>query len=176
VTLESPPERVILVDEQDQPIGEAGKYAAHENGGQLHRAFSVFVLDHSGNWLLQRRAAGKYHFPLLWTNTCCSHPRPGEDTEKAVHRRLKEEMGFDCPVQKQFHFIYLASCPEGLTEHEFDHVYTGVYSGSISANSKEVAEWRWISVEQLKKELTDQPETFTPWFKIAAAEFFRHTP
>jgi isopentenyl-diphosphate Delta-isomerase len=161
-------EQVILVDEHDREIGVREKLAAHENGGIRHRAFSVFIIDPAGRWLLQRRAAGKYHFPDLWTNACCSHPRPGEDTAAAAHRRLREELGFDCPLVERFQFEYKAtSAAEGLTEHELDHVFTGEHGGGVAPDPAEVGAVRWVDPAALEREVRDHPETFTPWFKIA---------
>jgi isopentenyl-diphosphate Delta-isomerase len=161
-------DRVILVDEQDRELGVMEKIAAHEQGGALHRAFSVFIVDSSGRWLLQKRAAGKYHFPGLWTNACCSHPRPGEATEDAAHRRLREELGFDCPLEERFQFVYRATSEaEGLTEHEFDHVFTGRHDGDVHPDPAEVGEIRWVEPAALEAEVRDHPEAFTPWFKIA---------
>ena len=161
-------EQVILVDADDRAIGVLGKLAAHENGGTRHRAFSVFIVDPQGRWLLQRRAAGKYHFPGLWTNACCSHPRPGEATAAAAHRRLREELGFDCPLAERFQFEYRAtSAAEGLTEHELDHVFTGTWAGPVAPNSAEVATTRWVAPAALDAEVRARPETFTPWFIIA---------
>ncbi len=161
-------EQVILVDAQDREIGTLEKLAAHRNGGVLHRAFSVFLVDPQGRWLLQQRAAGKYHFPNLWTNSCCSHPRPGEQTADAARRRLREELGLDCPLTERFQFVYRATSEaEGLTEHEFDHVFTGVYSGEIRPDPEEVAAVRWIAPAVLEREVREHPGRFTPWFKIA---------
>ena len=161
-------EQVILVDEHDRELGAMEKLAAHARGGTRHRAFSVFIVDGRGRWLLQRRAAGKYHFPGLWTNACCSHPRPGEDTEAAAHRRLREELGFDCPLQERFQFEYKATSEaEGLTEHELDHVFTGVYEGELRPDPEEVGETRWVVRKDLERELREGEENFTPWFKIA---------
>ncbi len=161
-------ELVILVDEQDREIGSMEKLAAHENGGTRHRAFSVFLVDVRGRWLLQQRAAGKYHFPGLWTNACCSHPRPGETTSDAAHRRLQEELGCDCPVQERFQFEYKATSPaEGLTEHELDHVFTGQFEGPFELNPDEVGAIRWVEPAALAQELETNPEGFTPWFKLA---------
>ena len=156
------------MDAEDREVGTMGKLAAHENGGARHRAFSVFVADGSGRWLLQRRAGGKYHFPGLWTNACCSHPRPGEETAAAAHRRLREELGFDCPLEERFRFEYrAASEAEGLTEHELDHVFTGVYGGEVRPDPAEVGEVRWADPGELEREVRERPETFTPWFRIA---------
>lgn len=161
-------EQVILVDGQDREVGAMEKLAAHQNGGTRHRAFSVFIVDARGRWLLQRRAAGKYHFPGLWTNACCSHPRPGEGTEEAAHRRLREELGFDCPLTERFQFEYkAASDAEELTEHELDHVFTGVQDGEIHPDPAEVGSVRWVESAGLEKELQAHPERFTPWFKLA---------
>lgn len=161
-------EQVILVDEHDRELGAMEKLAAHERGGVLHRAFSVFIVDSSGCWLLQRRAAGKYHFPGLWTNACCSHPRPGEATEAAAHRRLREELGFDCPLAERFQFVYRATSEaEGLTEHELDHVFTGVFEGDIHPDASEVDEIRWVELPALEREVREHPAAFTPWFQIA---------
>jgi isopentenyl-diphosphate delta-isomerase len=161
-------EQVILVDAHDREVGSLGKLAAHEGGGILHRAFSVFIVDPRGRWLLQRRAAGKYHFPGLWTNACCSHPRPGEGTEAAAHRRLREELGFDCALTERFQFEYKATSEaEGLTEHELDHVFTGVHGGAIQPDPEEVGGVRWVEPEVLERELREHPEAFTPWFKLA---------
>ena len=161
-------EQVILVDADDREIGVLGKLAAHENGGVRHRAFSVFIVDPQGRWLLQRRAAGKYHFPGLWTNACCSHPRPGEATADAAHRRLREELGFDCPLTERFQFEYRAtSAAEGLTEHELDHVFTGTWAGPVAPDPEEVETTRWVEPKALDAEVRARPETFTPWFKLA---------
>ena len=161
-------EQVILVDAQDREVGTLEKLAAHRNGGLLHRAFSVFIVDPQGRWLLQQRAAGKYHFPNLWTNACCSHPRPGEQTAAAAHRRLREELGFDCDLVERFQFEYKAtSAAEGLTEHEYDHVFTGVFSGAVQPDPAEVAAVRWVEPAGLDREVREHPERFTPWFKIA---------
>ncbi|MEK7619489.1 MAG: isopentenyl-diphosphate Delta-isomerase, partial [Patescibacteria group bacterium] len=126
-------ENCILVDETDHEIGTEEKMATHERG-LLHRAFSVFVFNASGELLLQQRAFEKYHSAGLWTNTCCSHPRPGEETLAAAYRRLQEEMGFDCPLNEMFTFRYLAPFPNGLTENEVDHVFFGMYDGPVNPN------------------------------------------
>ncbi len=161
-------EQVILVDADDREVGAMEKLAAHANGGVRHRAFSVFIVDPQGRWLLQRRAADKYHFPGLWTNACCSHPRPGEGTAAAAHRRLREELGFDCPLAERFQFEYRAtSAAEGLTEHELDHVFTGEYSGAVQPDPAEVGAVRWVEIRALEAELRARPETFTPWFRLA---------
>ncbi len=162
---------VILVDEQDNPIGTAEKMEAHQHGGKLHRAFSVLVFNDKGETMLQRRAASKYHCPGLWTNTCCSHPRPDETSLVAATRRLQEEMGFICPLEEKFSFLYRAEFSNGLTEHEFDHVFIGRYNDSPSINPMEADDWRWISMSDLEKEMADDPDRFTPWFTIIVQQY-----
>ena len=123
-------EEVVLVNEKDEAIGTMEKMAAHEKA-LLHRAFSVFVFNKNGDLLMQQRAHSKYHSGGLWTNTCCSHPRPGEHVADAANRRLQEEMGFTTSLNKAFDFTYKAAFDNGLTEHEFDHVFIGIYEGPI---------------------------------------------
>lgn len=162
---------VILVDEQDNPIGTAEKLEAHQNGGKLHRAFSVLVFNDKGETMLQRRAASKYHCPGLWTNTCCSHPRPDETTLAAASRRLQEEMGFVCPLEEKFTFLYKAEFSNGLTEHEFDHVFVGRYNDDPVLNPVEADDWKWLSIEDLVQEMQNHPDVFTPWFKIIVEKY-----
>ena len=158
-------ETVVLVDGDDRETGRAEKLWAHRNGGVRHRAFSVMLRNAAGEWLLQRRAAGKYHFPGLWSNTCCSHPRPGEGTEAAAHRRLREELGVDCALEEAFVFEYRAeSAATGLTEHEVDHVFVGTCGGAVRPDPAEVGEVRWASTAALDAEMAEAPERFTPWF------------
>ncbi|NLN95271.1 MAG: isopentenyl-diphosphate Delta-isomerase [Bacteroidales bacterium] len=159
-------ERVILVDKDDTPIGVEEKLKAHELA-LLHRAFSVFIFNDKGELMLQRRALHKYHSPGLWTNTCCSHPRPGETTLEAAHRRLMEEMGFDCDLEWKLSFIYKAPFDNGLTEHEFDHVIFGYHNDDPVINTEEVAEWKWIDMKELFSDVKKYPENYTVWFKIA---------
>jgi isopentenyl-diphosphate delta-isomerase len=154
-------ERVILVDGEDNAIGTADKLEAHRKG-QLHRAFSVFVLDDAGRMLLQRRAEGKYHSGGLWSNACCSHPRPGEATEDAAARRLVEEMGIDCRPEPAFELIYRADVGRGLVEYQ--------WTGEPSPDPEEVSEWRWVPLSELKQELALQPRHFTYWFRVAMLE------
>jgi isopentenyl-diphosphate delta-isomerase len=142
------------------------KIEAHEKG-LLHRAFSVFIFNEHGEMLLQQRAPGKYHSPNLWTNACCSHPAPGEEVSAAAHRRLKEEMGFDTELEKAFAFTYRAEFENGLTEHEFDHVFVGRYNGPVNPDPLEVSRYRYLNLRELRKELQEQPGLFTEWFKIA---------
>lgn len=165
--------QVILVDERDQEIGVADKLAAHRDG-QLHRAFSVFIFNPMGEMLLQKRSLKKYHSGGLWSNACCSHPRPGETLAAAAARRLEEELGIKCRLKKAFDFIYLARVDNNLVEHEFDHVYVGRYRGELNPNPDEVAEYRWIGAEELKWELLRRPKNFTIWFKIAIEKMVEH--
>ncbi|MBA5630030.1 isopentenyl-diphosphate Delta-isomerase [Moheibacter lacus] len=163
-------EFVVLVDEKDQQLGLMEKQQAHV-AGLLHRAFSVFVFNSNGELLLQQRAADKYHSPLLWTNTCCSHPRKNETYLEAAHRRLQEEMGFDCELEEKFHFIYKAQLGERLFEHELDHVFVGQYDGAISINPEEVEETKWVSMEELELDMKNNPENYTIWFRIIFDEY-----
>lgn len=157
---------VILVNEKDEPVGTMGKLEAHQKG-LLHRAFSIFIFDEAGRMLLQQRAPQKYHGAHLWTNACCSHPYPGEGIEAAASRRLHEELGFTTPLEKIFSFIYNAPVENNLTEHEFDHVFTGTYSGKVACNSNEVAAFCYRPVEEIKQSLLQQPQHFTTWFRLA---------
>lgn len=159
-------EQVILVTEADEEIGFMEKMEAHEKA-ILHRAFSVFIFNSSGEMLLQQRASEKYHSANLWTNTCCSHPRPGETVSQAASRRLQEEMGFQTPLQKAFDFVYKAPFDNGLTEHEFDHVFVGMYEGHIEANPLEVQAHAFRNFESIEAMIQSQPEQFTSWFLIA---------
>lgn len=158
-------EKVILVNEKDEEIGKEEKIKAHKLG-LLHRCFSILVFNSSGELLLQKRASGKYHSGGLWSNTCCGHPRPGEDVISAASRRLHEEMGFSCELRKIMVFSYKAKLDHGLTENEFDHVLTGKYDGDPVLNSEEAGGWRFVSLEALEKEINGSPEKFTVWFKI----------
>lgn len=164
--------RVVLVDENDAPLGTMEKMEAHRNGGCLHRAFSVIVFSPRGEIMLQRRAATKYHSQSLWTNTCCSHPAPGEATLEAAHRRLREEMGFDVPLQEVFSFVYRAGLDTGLTEYEYDHVLVGEFSGEPLCNPQEVDDWRWISPKELKADMEASPQKYSAWFKIIIGRYF----
>jgi isopentenyl-diphosphate delta-isomerase len=159
-------DKVILVDESDHPLGIADKWQAHHDG-LLHRAFSIFIFNSEREMLLQQRAAEKYHCGTLWTNACCSHPAPNEGLQEAVERRLREEMGFTTPVKKLFDFIYRAKLDNGLTEHEFDHVFTGTHDGMIKPDPAEVMNHRYISIEKLDEWMNREPAQFTPWFRIA---------
>lgn len=162
-------ERVILVDADDTPTGTAEKLAAHR-AGQLHRAFSVFVVNEDGEMLLQRRADGKYHSGGLWSNACCSHPRPGEATEAAARRRLREELGFDCPLEHAFAMVYRADVGGGLVEHEYDHILLGRWDGVPDPDPAEVSDWRWVPLDELRDEVGRHPRRFTYWFRVALLE------
>ena len=139
--------------------------------GVLHRAFSVFLFNNQGEMLLQKRAAKKYHSPSCWTNAVCSHPREGETYLEAANRRLKEELGIDTELEEKFHFIYKADVGQGLWEHELDYVFFGKYQSDFQLNPEEVEEVRYISVENLLKEIENKPEEFTAWFKIILKEY-----
>jgi isopentenyl-diphosphate delta-isomerase len=157
---------VVLVDESDREIGTAGKLLAHQNGGRLHRAISIFVFNGRGETLLQQRAMTKYHTPGRWTNTCCSHPFPNESVIDAAHRRLREEMGFDCEMEEKFAFTYLADVGNGLTESEYDHVLFGTFEGDPKPNPNEAMAFRWVGLDELDDEIKRDPEEFTPWVRI----------
>ncbi len=161
----TPSPDLLLVTEQDEVIGTAEKMQVHYDG-VLHRAFSVLIFNDRGDYLLQQRALEKYHSGGLWSNACCGHPAQPSDTAKQAGQRLDEEMGFRTELSPSFSFIYHASLPNGLTEHEFDHVFTGSYDGPIPFNPAEVMAVRWISREALLREMADMPETFTVWFRI----------
>ncbi len=155
-------EHVVLVNEQDDVLGSMEKLEAHRKGA-LHRAFSVFLFDAGGRLLMQQRAANKYHSALLWTNTCCSHPRPGESLETAAKRRLQEEMGMDAHVKHRFSFIYNATFENGLQEHELDHVFFGRANGLPAPDPDEVNAWRFVEMDVLRTEMERSPEQFTAW-------------
>lgn len=158
-------ENVILVDENDKEIGVMEKMEAHIQG-KRHRAFSIFIFNEKGDLLLQKRAADKYHSAGKWTNTCCSHPRPGETTDDAAKRRLKEEMGMNVTVSKVFSFLYDTEIMPGITEHEYDHVYVGTTDASPVLNLAEASDYRYISMKDLADELEANPNKYTKWLKI----------
>lgn len=166
-------EHVILVNESNEQIGTMPKMEAHEKA-VLHRAFSVFIMNEKGETMLQQRAADKYHSPLLWTNTCCSHQRVGESNIEAGKRRLQEEMGFKSELRELFSFIYKAPFDNGLTEHELDHVMMGNYNEEPVLNADEVADWKWMQPEAIKNEISESPEKYTAWFKIIFERFYDH--
>ncbi len=156
--------KVILVDEQDKEIGTELKLKAHQDG-KLHRAFSIFIFNSKGEMLLQKRSPGKYHSGGLWSNACCSHPEPGEMTESAAHRRLKEEMGFDCDLKEFFNFTYRAKLNGGLTENELDHVFVGNFDGEPKADPNEAEEVKWVNSEFLIRDIKRNPDKYTYWFR-----------
>ncbi|MCZ4223060.1 isopentenyl-diphosphate Delta-isomerase [Pedobacter rhodius] len=158
-------EQVILVDKNDVPIGQMEKMEAHKKG-ELHRAFSIFIFNSENKLLLQQRSAGKYHSGGLWTNTCCSHPRAGESNEAAANRRLKEEMGMNCRLTYAFNFTYKAEFPDGLIEHELDHVFFGYTDQLPEINKDEVESFRYIDLSALEQDIKQQPHLYTPWLKI----------
>jgi len=158
-------EYVIIVDENDKEIGTEEKIKAHKEE-KLHRSFSIFIFNSKGELLIQQRAKTKYHSGGLWSNSCCSHPRPGETLNEAAHRRLKEEMGFDCKLKEVFSFIYKIKFDNDLSEHEYNHIFTGSFSGNPEPNSEEVEDWKWIDMINLKKDIRENPEKYTYWFKL----------
>lgn len=166
-------EQVVLVDINDQPIGTMEKQEAHVKA-LLHRAFSVFIFNDEKELLLQQRALNKYHSPGLWTNTCCSHPREGEETIDAAHRRMVEEMGFDCEFEEAFSFTYRADVGQGLTEHEFDHVFIGYGDYKPNINTEEVNDWKYLPMEVIRAEMNQSPDKYTIWFRIAFEEVEKH--
>ncbi len=166
-------ELLILVDNEDNEIGLLDKVTVHETG-VLHRAFSVFIFNSAGNLLLQKRALTKYHSPGLWSNTCCSHPRKGELTANACSRRLMEEMGMSSKLTFAFSFIYRAEFDNGLTEHEFDHVYFGHSEEIPDPDLQEVMDTKYISVAELQKEVLSRPGNYTEWLKICLPKVIQH--
>ena len=166
-------EKVILVNSNNEPIGLMPKMEAHEKA-LLHRAFSVFVINSNNEMMLQQRALQKYHSPGLWTNTCCSHQRDGEENIEAGLRRLQEEMGFETPLEYLFNFIYKAPFDNGLTEHELDHVMLGRYEAEPSINPEEVASWKWMDIDLIHADLINNPADYTVWFAIIFGRFYNH--
>ena len=159
-----------MVSEKDEQLGLMGKMEAHKKA-VLHRAFSVFIFNDKGELMLQQRALNKYHSPGLWTNTCCSHQRDGETNIQAGKRRLEEEMGFKCELKESFWFVYKAAFDNGLTEHELDHVMIGYYDDDPKINKEEVASYKWMLLEDVKKDIAQHPELYTEWFKIIFKEY-----
>jgi isopentenyl-diphosphate delta-isomerase len=159
-------EEVILVDENDRPLGTMEKMEAHREA-RLHRAFSVFIFNRKGEMLLQQRASHKYHSAGLWTNACCSHPRPGEDTKEAATRRLQEELGFTTSLEKSFDFTYRSEFENGLTEFEFDHVFIGIYDQAIHPNRDEVSDYCFKTPDEIRAGLESYPGRYSSWFQLA---------
>lgn len=166
-------EKVILVDKNDKQVGLMPKLEAHEKG-ILHRAFSIFIFNSKYELLLQKRASSKYHSGGLWTNTCCSHPREGEDTLDAANRRLDEEMGIKTSLRKVYDFIYKAELDNQLTEHEFDHVFYGVFDSDPILNKDEAEDFKWVDMETLNNDIIKNEENYTVWFKIAFEYFYNY--
>jgi isopentenyl-diphosphate delta-isomerase len=162
-------EKVILVDLNDNELGTMEKMEAHIKG-IMHRAFSIFVFNANGELMLHQRALSKYHSPGLWTNTCCSHPRLGETNYEAAHRRLVEEMGFDTELNEIFSFTYKSDVGQGLTEHEFDHVFIGEYNDKPNLNPEEVADYKYMKLKDIEADMEQSPEKYTVWFRIAFKE------
>ena len=166
-------EKVILVDKNDNQVGLMSKLEAHEKG-VLHRAFSIFIFNSKYELLLQKRASSKYHSGGLWTNTCCSHPREGEDTLDAANRRLDEEMGIKTSLRKVYDFIYKAELDNQLTEHEFDHVFYGVCDNDPILNKDEAEDFKWVDMETLNNDIIKNEDNYTVWFKIAFEYFYNY--
>lgn len=164
---------VILVDLNDKQTGTMSKLKAHREA-RLHRAISVFIQNSRGEWLLQKRAHDKYHSSGLWTNTCCTHPYPGESNIDAATRRLTEEMGLSCELKELFSFIYREKLDNDLTEYEFDHVFTGISDDSPIINLKEVNDWKYIPFADLKKDIESNPSSYTVWFREIYKNVFDH--
>jgi len=168
-------EHVVLVDENDSPIGEMEKMEAHRKG-ELHRALSIIIFNNKGEMLLQQRAFSKYHTPGLWSNTCCSHPRPGENSLEAATRRLSEEMGFTTKLDKAFDFIYKAGFDNGLIEHEFDHVFFGIFDGKPNINPEEANDYTYVKPSDLIKDMHSNPENYTVWFRLIMGKIEERYP
>jgi len=166
-------ELVVLVNENNEQIGLMPKLEAHQKA-LLHRAFSVFILNDKNELMLQQRAADKYHSPLLWANTCCSHQREGETNIEAGNRRLQEEMGFNTQLKELFSFIYKAPFDNGLTEHELDYVMIGYYNQEPTINPDEVEAWKWMDIDEVRKDIQQNPDIYTAWFKIIFNEFYHY--
>ena len=164
---------VILVDTKDNQTGISEKLEAHKKG-LLHRAFSIFLFNDQGQLLLQKRADEKYHSGGLWTNTCCSHPSPGEFLIKSAQNRLKEEMGISTSLSPLFSFIYKAEFDNGLIEHELDHVFIGTFNANPLPNPEEVGEWKYASIEEIKDDIVQSPESYTFWFKLIYERVFNY--
>jgi isopentenyl-diphosphate delta-isomerase len=163
-------EKVIIIDKNNRIIGTEEKLKAHQTG-KLHKAFSVLIFNKNNQLLLQQRAKTKYHCGGLWSNTCCSHPRPNESLIKGANRKLKQEMGFNCKLKKLFSFTYKIKLDNQLIEHEYDTIFIGTYEKDPKPNSQEVMNYKWLTLEQIKKEISRKPKKYTPWFKIIIKKF-----
>jgi isopentenyl-diphosphate delta-isomerase len=159
-------EEVILVDDKDRQVGAGEKLDTHRKG-ILHRGFSIFIFNSKGEMMLQKRAMMKYHGAGLWSNACCGHPRPGEDLMSAMKRRLREEMGFECKLERMFDFIYKVQLDKGMMEHEFLHVYKGIFDGVPKVNPDEADDWKWVSMDDLRKDMGENPDSYSAWFKLS---------
>ncbi len=166
-------EKVVLVDKNDNQIGLMSKMEAHQKG-TLHRAFSIFLFNSENQILLQKRSSNKYHSGGLWTNTCCSHPRDEESVIDAGNRRLFEEMGIKIELKEAFHFTYKAELENGLIEHEYDHVLIGEFNGTPILNKDEAEDWKWISMEDVRKDIVENETDYTVWFVIAFEYFYKN--
>ncbi len=168
-------EYVVLVNEQDEAVGvRAGLLALLD--GTLHRAISGFLFNDKGDLLLQQRHPDKYHSGGLWSNTCCSHPRPGEPVEAAAQRRLQEEMGVICDLQRVFGFVYRSKLDLHLYEHEYDHVFVGLFNGTPAPNQAEVTSWRWATTDALRKDVAEHPDWYTYWFRLVLDRVLKSRP
>ncbi len=165
--------KVVLVNENDEPQGVMDKMEAHQKG-ILHRAFSIFIFNSKGEMLIQQRALKKYHSGGLWTNACCSHPEPDEEVEVSAEKRLQEEMGFTTSLTKAFSFVYRTEFNNGLTEHEYDHVYFGNYESDVAPNADEVQDYCYMSAEAVANSIESHPQKYTSWFKIAFPKMMEH--
>ncbi len=163
---------VILVNKKGKEIGKEEKLKAHQEG-ILHRAFSVFIFNKKGELLLQKRAQPKYHSAGLWSNACCSHPRPALDLKEEAKKRLKEEMGIEADLKEKFSFIYKAKVGE-MEEHEFDYVFIGKFDGKPKPDQNEVSDWKWINKDDLQRDIKENPEKYTPWLKIILKKVFNY--
>lgn len=161
---------VILVDEQDREIGFMEKLEAHKSG-KLHRAFSIFIFNDRDELLLQRRALEKYHSKGLWTNTCCSHPAPGESIQEAAEKRLIEEMGLHVDLESAFEFLYKADVCDGLIEYEYDHVFFGRSNDDPVLNTEEAMDFKWSNLSAIQEDILTNSEQYSAWFKIVFTKY-----
>ncbi len=162
-------EHVIVVNPYDHQIGTMEKLEAHRSG-TLHRAISIILFNKKREMFLQKRAKGKYHSAGLWSNACCSHPRPGEQTNDAAQRRTKEELGIDVPLSFAYSFIYKATLDNNLTEHELDHVYIGIAEDGFKINPEEIEDWKYLSLDKIKEDIQLNPSKYTYWFKLIISQ------
>lgn len=167
---------LILVDKNDKEIGYEQKESCHRYPAKLHRAFSIFLFNSKNEMLVHKRHSSKKTWPGFWTNACCSHPRKGEKMENAVQRRLKEELGIQCPLTYLFKFVYEAKFDENWGEHELDYVFIGRYDGEFGPDKKEIEELKFVSLKDLKEDVQKNPKQYTPWFKIALGKVLEHMP